>query len=55
MVRVKEEEEVKKLIEDVLLLEELGCFVIVLEKIFVEFMKEVFFCFIIFMIGIGGG
>lgn len=39
IVWVKEEEEVDKFIEDVKLFEELGCFVIVLEKILVYLIK----------------
>lgn len=40
-VRAKEEEEAKKLIEDSLLLEEIGCFAMVLEKIPASLAKEV--------------
>ena len=54
-VRAKEEEEAKKLIEDALLLEELGCFAIVLEKIPAELTKEVSSRLTIPTIGIGGG
>lgn len=54
-VRAKEEEEAKKLIEDALLLEELGCFGIVLEKIPARLTKLVSEKLIIPTIGIGGG
>ncbi|MEZ5044912.1 MAG: 3-methyl-2-oxobutanoate hydroxymethyltransferase [Saprospiraceae bacterium] len=54
-VRAKEEEEAKKLIEDALLLEELGCFAIVLEKIPANLTKEVSEKLTIPTIGIGGG
>jgi 3-methyl-2-oxobutanoate hydroxymethyltransferase len=54
-VRAKEEEEAKKLIEDALLLEELGCFAIVLEKIPATLTAEVSAKLTIPTIGIGGG
>ncbi len=40
-VRAKEEEEAKRLVEDAKLLEDLGCFAIVLEKIPAELGKQV--------------
>lgn len=54
-VRAKEEEEAQKLISDALLLEELGCFSIVLEKIPAKLTKEVAEKLHIPTIGIGGG
>jgi 3-methyl-2-oxobutanoate hydroxymethyltransferase len=54
-VRAREEEEAKKLIEDALLLEELGCFSIVLEKIPANLTKKVAERLVIPTIGIGGG
>lgn len=54
-VRAKEEDEAKKLIEDALLLEECGCFAIVLEKIPAALAKEVAQRLTIPVIGIGAG
>ncbi|MEO9513560.1 MAG: 3-methyl-2-oxobutanoate hydroxymethyltransferase [Flavobacteriaceae bacterium] len=54
-VRAKEEEEAKKLIDDAKLLEKLGCFGIVLEKIPARLAKEVAESVSIPIIGIGAG
>ena len=54
-VRAKQEEEANKLKEDALLLQELGCFAIVLEKIPAALCKEVSESLSIPTIGIGGG
>ena len=54
-VRAKEEEEAEKLKEDAKLLEELGCFAIVLEKIPAKLAKEVAESVSIPVIGIGAG
>lgn len=54
-VRAKHEEEAEKLIEDALLLQELGCFAIVLEKIPAKLAKRVSEKLVIPTIGIGGG
>lgn len=54
-VRAKEEEEANKLKRDALLLEELGCFAMVLEKIPANLTKEVSESLIVPTIGIGGG
>jgi 3-methyl-2-oxobutanoate hydroxymethyltransferase len=54
-VRATEEKEAKKLIEDALLLEELGCFSIVLEKIPAALAAEVSKQLKIPVIGIGAG
>ena len=54
-VRAREEEEADKLIADALLLERLGCFAIVLEKIPAELTKRVSESLSIPTIGIGGG
>ena len=54
-VRAKEEEEQNKLISDAKLLQELGCFAIVLEKIPAELSKKVSECIDIPTIGIGAG
>ena len=54
-VRAKEEEEAKKLIQDAKILEELGCFAIVLEKIPSKLAKEVSESIAIPTIGIGAG
>ncbi len=54
-VRAKEEEEAKKLKEDALLLEKLGCFAIILEKIPASLAKEVAASVSIPVIGIGAG
>ncbi|GAA4830446.1 3-methyl-2-oxobutanoate hydroxymethyltransferase [Algivirga pacifica] len=54
-VRAKEEEEAKKLIEDAKLLEECGCFAIVLEKIPANLAKKVAESLTIPVIGIGAG
>ena len=55
VVRAKETEEAKKLIEDALLLESIGCFAIVLEKIPAKLGKEVSKKLKIPLIGIGAG
>lgn len=54
-VRAKEEEEAQKLIEDAHLLQECGCFAIVLEKIPAELAKRVTESLQIPIIGIGAG
>ena len=54
-VRAKEDEEAKKLIEDAKLLEEAGCFAIVLEKIPKDLAKKVSESVNIPTIGIGAG
>jgi 3-methyl-2-oxobutanoate hydroxymethyltransferase len=54
-VRAKEEEEAEKLKSDAKLLEELGCFAIVLEKIPAKLAKEVAESVSIPIIGIGAG
>ena len=54
-VRAKEEEEAEKLKSDAKLLEELGCFAIVLEKIPAKLAKEVAESVSIPTIGIGAG
>ncbi|MEM9823583.1 MAG: 3-methyl-2-oxobutanoate hydroxymethyltransferase [Bacteroidota bacterium] len=54
-VRAKEQEEAEKLRRDAKLLEELGCFAIVLEKIPAQLAKEVSESLRIPTIGIGGG
>ncbi|AOW20961.1 3-methyl-2-oxobutanoate hydroxymethyltransferase [Urechidicola croceus] len=54
-VRAKEEEEAEKLKEDALLLEKLGCFAIVLEKVPAKLAQEVAESISIPVIGIGAG
>lgn len=54
-VRAKEEAEAGKLMEDALLLQELGCFAIVVEKIPAELGKRVAENLLIPVIGIGAG
>ena len=54
-VRAKEDEEAAKLIEDAKILEEAGCFAIVLEKIPRELAKKVTEAITIPTIGIGAG
>ncbi|KAA9340827.1 3-methyl-2-oxobutanoate hydroxymethyltransferase [Adhaeribacter soli] len=54
-VRAKEEAEANKLVEDALLLQELGCFAIVLEKIPSSLAKRVAKTLSIPIIGIGAG
>lgn len=54
-VRAKEEAEAKKLKEDALLLEKLGCFAIVLEKVPAKLAEEVAKSLTIPIIGIGAG
>ncbi|MFK5974256.1 MAG: 3-methyl-2-oxobutanoate hydroxymethyltransferase [Flavobacteriaceae bacterium] len=54
-VRAKEEEEADKLIDDAKLLERLGCFAVVLEKIPASLTKKVSESILIPTIGIGGG
>ncbi|REH00895.1 3-methyl-2-oxobutanoate hydroxymethyltransferase [Flavobacterium aquicola] len=54
-VRAKEDEEAEKLIEDAKLLEQLGCFALVLEKIPANLAKQVAESISIPVIGIGAG
>ncbi|MBC6610654.1 3-methyl-2-oxobutanoate hydroxymethyltransferase [Hymenobacter sp. BT507] len=54
-VRAKEEAEAQKLIEDALLLQEIGCFAVVLEKIPSKLAKQVAEQLTIPVIGIGAG
>ncbi|MBT8260169.1 MAG: 3-methyl-2-oxobutanoate hydroxymethyltransferase [Flavobacteriaceae bacterium] len=54
-VRAKEKEEAEKLINDAKLLEKLGCFAVVLEKIPADLAKEVAESISIPVIGIGAG
>jgi len=54
-VRAKEEEEAEKLIEDAKLLEKLGCFAIVIEKVPAELAQKVAKSISIPVIGIGAG
>ncbi|MDE5608208.1 MAG: 3-methyl-2-oxobutanoate hydroxymethyltransferase [Muribaculaceae bacterium] len=54
-VRAKEEAEAKKLLEDAKMLEEIGCFALVLEKIPAELAKKVAQSVSIPVIGIGAG
>ena len=54
-VRAKEEEEAEKLMKDAKLLEDLGCFALVLEKIPADFAKKVSESISIPTIGIGAG
>jgi 3-methyl-2-oxobutanoate hydroxymethyltransferase len=54
-VRAKEEAEAEKLIEDALLLQDIGCFAIVLEKIPADLAKKVSESLYIPTIGIGAG
>ena len=54
-VRAKEEEEAEKLMEDALLLERLGCFALVLEKVPADLAKKVAESISIPVIGIGAG
>ncbi|MDE6801510.1 MAG: 3-methyl-2-oxobutanoate hydroxymethyltransferase [Muribaculaceae bacterium] len=54
-VRAKEEAEAKKLLEDAKMLEEIGCFALVLEKIPAELAKKVAESVSIPVIGIGAG
>ena len=54
-VRARQEEEANKLIEDAILLEELGCFAVVLEKIPAALAKRVAEKLTIPVIGIGAG
>ena len=54
-VRAKEEEEADKLLEDALLLEKIGCFAIVLEKVPAKLAKKVAESISIPVIGIGAG
>ncbi|REG85412.1 3-methyl-2-oxobutanoate hydroxymethyltransferase [Algoriphagus antarcticus] len=54
-VRAKDESEAAKLLEDAKLLEELGCFAIVVEKIPADFAKKVAEAVSIPVIGIGAG
>ncbi|MDT7831392.1 3-methyl-2-oxobutanoate hydroxymethyltransferase [Flavobacteriaceae bacterium S356] len=54
-VRAKEEEEAKKLIEDAKLLEQLGCFALVLEKVPAKLAEQVANSISIPVIGIGAG
>lgn len=54
-VRAKEEEEAEKLIDDAMLLEKVGCFAVVLEKVPAKLAKEVAEKISIPVIGIGAG
>ncbi len=54
-VRAKEEEEARKLKEDALMLEKIGCFAVVLEKVPAKLAKEVAESLTIPIIGIGAG
>jgi 3-methyl-2-oxobutanoate hydroxymethyltransferase len=54
-VRAKEEEEASKLIEDAILLEQLGCYAIVIEKVPAQLTKTVSEKLSIPIIGIGAG
>jgi 3-methyl-2-oxobutanoate hydroxymethyltransferase len=54
-VRAKEEEEAEKLLEDALLLERIGCFAIVLEKVPAKLAQKVAKSISIPVIGIGAG
>jgi 3-methyl-2-oxobutanoate hydroxymethyltransferase len=54
-VRAKEEEEADKLMEDALMLERIGCFALVLEKVPAELAKKVAESISIPVIGIGAG
>ncbi|NVK51951.1 MAG: 3-methyl-2-oxobutanoate hydroxymethyltransferase [Flavobacteriaceae bacterium] len=54
-VRAKEEEEAEKLIEDALMLERVGCFAVVLEKVPAKLAKKVAESISIPVIGIGAG
>lgn len=54
-VRAKEEEEAQKLLEDALILEQSGCFALVLEKIPAKLAKQVSEALTIPVIGIGAG
>ena len=54
-VRAKEEEEAKKLMKDAKLLEKIGCFALVLEKVPAKLAKEVAESISIPVIGIGAG
>lgn len=54
-VRAKEEEEAEKLMEDALLLEKLGCFALVLEKVPAKLAQKIAESISIPVIGIGAG
>jgi 3-methyl-2-oxobutanoate hydroxymethyltransferase len=54
-VRAKEEEEAEKLIEDAILLEKLGCFAIVIEKVPAQLAEKIAKSISIPVIGIGAG
>jgi 3-methyl-2-oxobutanoate hydroxymethyltransferase len=54
-VRAKEEEEAEKLIQDALMLEKVGCFAVVLEKVPAKLAKKVADSISIPVIGIGAG
>ena len=54
-VRAKEEEEAEKLMEDALMLERLGCFAIVLEKVPADLARKVAESVSVPVIGIGAG
>ena len=54
-VRAKEEEEAEKLMEDALLLEKIGCFAIVIEKVPAKLAKKIAESLTIPVIGIGAG
>jgi 3-methyl-2-oxobutanoate hydroxymethyltransferase len=55
VVRAKEKDEAERLVEDAMLLEDIGCFAIVLEKIPAQLAKEVSEKVKIPIIGIGAG
>ena len=54
-VRAKEEEEAEKLMDDALMLERLGCFALVLEKVPAKLAKKIADALTIPVIGIGAG
>ena len=54
-VRAKEEEEAEKLLEDALMLERLGCFALILEKVPAALAEKVAKSISIPVIGIGAG
>ena len=54
-MRAKEEEEARKLKEDALFIEKMGCFALVLEKVPAQLAKEVAQSISIPVIGIGAG
>lgn len=54
-VRAKEEEEAEKLMEDALLLEKIGCFALILEKVPAKLAEKIAAALTIPVIGIGAG